>query len=242
MQPGALPGVVMSSLVLLDKSFGGAPTDARVQQQSGDIADPAVLRRALAGGVHFVFHLASVPGGLAERDYALGYRVNLQATHELFVQLREKAVPAVVVFASSIAVYGARLPDPVDEAKPADPQLSHGAHKRVGEVLLREFSRRGWIDGRALRLPGVGARPRGPSGLLSAYMSDIQHALAPGEPYPPGVGAGGVVVDVGGVLCRQPAACCGADHRPAEPATHLGAAGAALHDGRAGGCTRAALR
>ena len=183
LQPGALPGVTVGQLRLLDQSFSHPPADGRVQQLSGDIADPGLLRQALAGGVQLVFHLASVPGGLAERDYALGHRVNLQATHELLWQLRDQAMPAVVVFASSIAVYGAPLPDPVDEDTPADPRLSYGAHKLVGELLLRDLSRRGWVDGRALRLPGVVARPRGPSGLLSAYMSDIQHALAAGEPY-----------------------------------------------------------
>jgi nucleoside-diphosphate-sugar epimerase len=182
LQPGALPGVEVTRLVLLDQAFDHPPTDARVQQLAGDIADPGVLRQALVDGVQFVFHLASVPGGLAERDYELGHRVNLLATHELFLQLREQATPAVVVFASSIAVYGALMPDPVDEDTQANPHLSYGAHKLVGEMLLRDISRRGWIDGRALRLPGVVARPRGPSGLLSAYMSDILHALAAGEP------------------------------------------------------------
>jgi nucleoside-diphosphate-sugar epimerase len=183
LQPGALPGVTVSTLLLLDQSFASAPADARVQQVCGDIADAGLLRQVLADGVQWVFHLASVPGGMAERDYELGHRVNLQATHELFLQLRTQAAPAVVVFASSVAVYGARLPSPVDEMTPADPHLSYGAHKLVGETLLRDFSRRGWIDGRALRLPGVVARPRGPSGLMSAYMSDIQHALAAGERY-----------------------------------------------------------
>jgi D-erythronate 2-dehydrogenase len=218
LQPGALPGVTVTRLVLLDRSFAGAPADARVQQYSGDIADTSLLRRALAGGVDIVFHLASVPGGLAERDYELGHRVNLQATHDLFLQLREQVVPAVVVFASSIAVYGARLPSAVDEATPADPHLSYGAHKLVGEMLLRDFSRRGWIDGRALRLPGVVARPRGPSGLMSAYMSDIQHALAAGEAYTCPVAAQAV-------SWWMSAACCIDNllHAAALPATQVNA-------------------
>ena len=181
LQPGVLPGIHLTELVLLDQSFKHPPTDARVRHHTGDIADPALLRQALEGGVQFVFHLASVPGGLAERDYALGQRVNLGATHELLWQLREQAQPAVVVFASSIAVYGHPMPAAMDESTAPNPQLSYGVHKLMGELMLRDFTRRGWIDGRSLRLPGVVARPREPSGLLSAYMSDIQHALAAGE-------------------------------------------------------------
>jgi len=177
----------LSKLILLDQRFEQRAQDPRVQQLAGDIAGPTLLRRALADGVQFVFHLASVPGGQAERDHALGQRVNLGATLELFSQLREQARPPVVVFASSIAVYGARLPAVMDESTQSAPHLSYGAQKVIGEVLLRDFSRRGWIDGRALRLPGVVARPRAPagqtSGLMSAYMSEVMHALAAGEPF-----------------------------------------------------------
>lgn len=181
----AVLGTALTKLILLDQHFGVAPQDPRVQQHAGDIADPSLLRRALADGVQCVFHLASVPGGQAERDHALGQRVNLSATLELFSQLREQAHPPVAVFASSIAVYGARLPEVVDESTPPAPHLSYGAQKVICEVLLRDFSRRGWIDGRALRLPGVVARPSAPagqtSGLMSAYMSEVLHALAAGE-------------------------------------------------------------
>jgi len=181
LQPGALPGVSVGELVLLDQTFDRPPTDARVRQHAGDIADPAVLRQALDGGVALVFHLASVPGGLAERDHALGQRVNLGATQELLAQLRDQPQPAVLVFASSVAVYGHPLPEAMDESTASNPQLSYGVHKLMSELLLRDATRRGWVDVRALRLPGIVARPRGPSGLLSAYMSDIQHALAAGE-------------------------------------------------------------
>ena len=179
-------GQPLSRLILLDQAAVPMPADPRVQILEGDIADPTLLRRALADGVHCLFHLASVPGGLAERDYALGERVNLGATLELFHQLREQPQAPVLVFASSVAVYGAVLPAQMDEATPAAPSLSYGAHKLIGELLLRDFSRRGWIDGRALRLPGVVARPRAPlgsSGLMSAYMSELLHALAAGETY-----------------------------------------------------------
>lgn len=186
LQTGAVAGVSLKKLILIDQQFEATTASALVRQHAGDMADATLLRRALADGVDCVFHLASVPGGLAERNHPLGQRVNIGATQELLLQLREQAQPAVVVFASSIAVYGNRLPARMDEATPPNPHLSYGTQKVIAELLLRDFTRRGWIDGRALRLPGVVARPRGPagsSGLLSAYMSDIQHALAAGERY-----------------------------------------------------------
>ncbi len=176
-------GRPLSRLSLIDTSFGEKTSDPRVRYVEGDIAEHTLLRRTLVGGVDLVFHLASVPGGLAERDYGLGERVNLCATLELFNQLREQSTAARVVFASSIAVYGSELGEQVDEATRENPNLSYGAQKVIGETLLRDFSRRGWIDGLSLRLPAIVSRPRGPSGLLSAYMSDIQHALAAGEHY-----------------------------------------------------------
>jgi nucleoside-diphosphate-sugar epimerase len=170
-------------LTLIDQGFDGMAPDSRVEQHVGSIADPVLLRRSLAEGVDAVFHLASIPGGRAERDYELGRQVNFDATVALLEQLREQPRPPVVVFASSIAVYGSPLPARVDDATLPRPQLSYGAHKLIGEILLADFSRRGWVDGVAVRLPGIVARPPAPSGLLSAFMSDIFWRLAAGEPF-----------------------------------------------------------
>jgi len=131
--------------------------------------------------VDAVFHLASIPGGLAERNYELGRQVNLDATLQLLEQLREQPRPPRFIFASSVAVYGDPLPARVDDATLPKPALTYGAHKLIGETLVVDFSRRGWIDGIALRLPGIVARPPESSGLLSAFMSDIFWRLAAGE-------------------------------------------------------------
>jgi nucleoside-diphosphate-sugar epimerase len=106
--------------------------------------------------------------------------------------LRMQDKPARFVFSSSIAVYGAPLPALVDDATPMNPTLSYGAHKLVDEILIKDYSRRGWLDGRILRLPGVVARPPAPSGLLSAYMSDIFWRLAEGKQLVCPVSAGAV--------------------------------------------------
>jgi nucleoside-diphosphate-sugar epimerase len=173
----------IARLALLDTRLDEPLAEPRVEAYVGSITDVGLLRQALASGVDVVFHLASVPGGLAERDYELGRQVNLDATLTLLEHLREQPHPPVVVFASSIAVFGNPMPALVDNATLPRPQLSYGAHKLIGEVLVSDFSRRAWIDGVSLRLPGIVARPPEPSGLLSAFMSDIFWRLAAGEPF-----------------------------------------------------------
>ena len=180
---GQLRGQPLEALVLLDRQLEGFPSDPRLRLLAGSIAEPTLLRRALADGVDVVFHLVSVPGGAAEEHYALGRQVNLLATLELLDQLRSAARPPVLVYASSVAVYGAQLPARMDEQWIPRPALSYGAHKVMVETQLNDLARRGEVDGRALRLPGIVARPREPNGLRSAFMSDLMHALAAGENY-----------------------------------------------------------
>lgn len=180
---GQLRGQLLEALVLLDQQLEGFPSDPRLRLLAGSIAEPTLLRRALADGVDVVFHLVSVPGGAAEEHYALGRQVNLLATLELLDQLRNAARSPVLVYASSVAVYGAQLPARMDEQWMPRPALSYGAHKVMVETQLNDLARRGEVDGRALRLPGIVARPREPNGLRSAFMSDLMHALAAGENY-----------------------------------------------------------
>ncbi|MEQ6290597.1 NAD-dependent epimerase/dehydratase family protein [Vogesella sp. GCM10023246] len=178
--PGQPP---LTRLTVLDMSVDGLPDDARLQVVTGSIADPSALEAALRDAPQLVFHLASLPGGAAERNYELGLQVNLQATLALFERLREQGNCPRLVFTSTIAVYGSPLPALVDDASPMRPGLSYGAHKLMGEILLNDYSRRGWLDGCSVRLPGIVARPPAPSGLLSAFMSDVFWKLAAGEPF-----------------------------------------------------------
>lgn len=185
---GRLRGRAVSTLTLIDLGFAApSPAPILVRQLAGDIGDVAWLRAALGTApVDAVFHLASVPGGTAEQQYALARRVNLDATQALLEQGRAQveaggAAP-LWVFASSIAVFG-DMPGPVHDDSPTRPRMSYGAHKLVGEILVEDFSRRGWVDGRALRLPGVLARPPARTGQRSAYLSDIIRELAAGRPF-----------------------------------------------------------
>ncbi|WP_297842619.1 NAD-dependent epimerase/dehydratase family protein [Pseudomonas sp.] len=180
---GVLRGQAISALILLDIELNDLPIDSRVRCHYGSVTDTALLRRVLADGIDVVFHLVSIPGGAAEQSYTLGYEVNLLASLALLDQLRELPGAPVLVYASSVAVYGVGLPARMDEAAVARPELSYGSHKLMVETVLSDLSRRGEVDGRAVRLPGIVARPRQSNGLRSAFMSDLLHAYANDEAY-----------------------------------------------------------
>jgi len=171
------------TLTLIDRSFDDAPASAQVRQITGSFGDAAVLDAALKAPVDIVFHLASMPGALAEREPALGFQVNLQATLTLAHRLAARSHPVRFVFASSVAVYGALGPDHVHESQPPRPALSYGAHKLMAEIELADLSRRGTLDAVSLRLPGIVARPPSESGHGSAFMSLVMHKIAAGQPY-----------------------------------------------------------
>lgn len=175
--------------------IGGRPVDALATVDrdaagpsgplslAGDLADPLIQTRIRAFEPDLVFHLASVPGGAAEADYGAGRHANLVATLALFETLATQRNRPVVVFASSIAVYGTHLPPRVTPDTPLHPPLTYGAHKLACEILLADLSRRGVLDGRSLRLPGIVARPLSREGLASAFMSEVLHALKEDRPY-----------------------------------------------------------
>ena len=150
----------------------------------GDLRDAAVLAQAFAGGVDAVIHLATVPGGAAERDPALAWAVNVDGTRALAdaaMAASSGARPTRFVFASSIAVFGDPLPALIDDATPCSPRLLYGAHKAMMETWLQARTLRGEVAALSLRLPGILARPRGSAALKSAFISDLFHALAAGE-------------------------------------------------------------
>lgn len=184
---GRLDGRSIDRLTLVDLALEGPLEADIVQPKAGDLADAPWLRRVVAERpVDVVYHLASIPGGTAQQQYALARRVNLEATTTLLesgqAQVEAGRCVPVFVFASSIAVFGA-MPARVDDETPPRPVMTYGAQKLIGEVLVADFSRRGWIDGRSLRLPGVLARPPARTGQLSAFMSDIIRELAAGRPF-----------------------------------------------------------
>ncbi|WP_066805349.1 NAD-dependent epimerase/dehydratase family protein [Sphingomonas asaccharolytica] len=149
----------------------------------GDLTDPGIIARALAGGCDAVVHLATMPGGAAEVDPIGARRINIDATIALSEAAAAAGAEPRFVFASSIAVLGSPLPPVVDDDTPLRPQLVYGAHKAMIEQWLATLSRRGAVDAVSIRLPGIVARPPGPSGMKSAFMSEVFHALRAGVPF-----------------------------------------------------------
>lgn len=160
------------------------PDVAGAECIAADLTDRAALP-ALLDGIEAVIHLAAIPGGASEVDPAASRAINLDAALNL---IHAASGRARFVYASSIAVFGAPLPDRVDDATPVGPAMTYGAHKAMVELALADAIRRGDIEGIALRLPGVVARPASQSGLKSAFMSDLFWAIRDGRPYTVPVG------------------------------------------------------
>ncbi len=163
----------ISSITLLDVMPAHLPDDRRVTALTGDLSDAALLERALPPGTDTVFHLAAVVSGQAEAEFDTGMRVNLDGTRAVLERCRKLAAPPKVVFASSLAVFGGPLPDPVPDEAPLNPQASYGVQKAIGEYLVFDMSRKGYIDGRSLRLPTVTVRPGKPNKAASSFASGI---------------------------------------------------------------------
>jgi D-erythronate 2-dehydrogenase len=162
----------ISEIKLFDAAFPPNP-DPRLVCVKGDIADPAAVERALDADTSSVFHLAAVVSGGAEADFDLGYRVNLDGIRLILERCRKLARPPRVVFASSVAAFGGNLPEVLDDSTTPNPQTSYGAQKVIGEYLVTDFTRKGFIDGRSLRLPTIVVRPGKPNLAASSFASSI---------------------------------------------------------------------
>jgi D-erythronate 2-dehydrogenase len=166
----------------------GLAEDARLTSIAGNITDFAEVHRAIRDDVGGVFHLAAIVSANAEEDFDLGVRVNLEGTRNVLEACRALRQPARLVFASSVAVYGGDMPDVLDDGTILTPQTSYGAQKAIGELLLNDYSRKGFVDGRALRLPTIVVRPGRPNRAASTFVSSIireplagQEAICPVE-------------------------------------------------------------
>ena len=162
----------LRELVLLDVATA-AVSDPRVTVVTGDIADPDLVERVVTTDTDSIFHLAAVVSGQAEAEFDIGMRVNLDATRALLERCRKLDRPPKFVFTSSLAVFGGKLPDPVPDDAPVTPQTSYGAQKAIGELLVYDMTRKGFVDGRSLRLPTVTVRPGRPNRAASSFASGI---------------------------------------------------------------------
>ena len=176
----------ISRITLLDVVPAHGFDDPRIESITGDIADSAVIDRVITKETQSIFHLAAIVSGQAEEDFALGMRINFDATRLILERARTLGSKPRVVFTSSVAVYGGDLPAKVPDNIQLMPQGSYGAQKAMGELLINDYSRKGYIDGRALRMPTISVRPGAPNKAASSFASGIireplngQKALCP---------------------------------------------------------------
>ena len=168
-------------LTLLDVVPAPDLHDQRVRVLSGDIAQAGVIESALEGRVDSVFHLAAIVSSQAEADFDLGMRINVDAFRLLLETCRQRGHVPKLVFTSSVAVYGGALPALVLDDTALSPRSSYGVQKAIGELLLADFSRRRFVDGRGLRLPTISVRPGKPNKAASSFASGIIREPLHGE-------------------------------------------------------------
>jgi D-erythronate 2-dehydrogenase len=154
--------------------------DKRLVLRQADLADP-VAAAAAVDGVDAIFHLAAVVSGQAEAEFDVGMKVNLDVTRSLLEAARAGGRCPRFVFTSSLAVFGPPIPAVVTDETAVNPQSSYGTQKAMGELLVSDFSRRGFVDGRVLRLPTVCIRPGKPNAAASSFVSGIIREPLHGE-------------------------------------------------------------
>jgi nucleoside-diphosphate-sugar epimerase len=171
---GKLNGKSITGITLLDGAFpSAAATEPRLKAVTGDVSDEKVIASVCPPDTEAVFHLAAVVSGAAEADFDLGMRVNLRGTEVLLAQMRKCAKPPHLVYTSSVAAFGGALPAVLDDATIANPQTSYGAQKVIGEYLVSDYTRKGFLDGRSLRLPTIVVRAGKPNAAASSFASGI---------------------------------------------------------------------
>lgn len=170
---GQIMGQPIEKLIVFDTSPAQLAADPRVELVQGDITDPQTIRALVTDETGLIFHLAAVVSGEAEQNFELGMQVNLLATLNLLERCRQLGHRPRLVFASSVAVFGGDLPPVIEDGTALNPQSSYGTQKAVGELLVNDYSRRSFVDGRSLRLPTIVVRPGKPNKAASTFASSI---------------------------------------------------------------------
>lgn len=176
-QEGHLGGKNITRLTLHDVVAPRAPANASfaVATTTSDFSAPGEAAKLVEDRPDIVFHLAAIVSGEAEADFEKGYRINLDGTRELFEAIRGVGggYRPRVVFTSSIAVFGAPFPDSIQDEFFLTPLTSYGTQKAIGELLLADYTRRGFFDGVGIRLPTICVRPGKPNKAASGFFSGI---------------------------------------------------------------------
>ena len=175
---GTVGGKPIERLTLADIVAAETPAFAgAVETLAVDVSDAAVAARLVGKRPDLIFHLAAIVSGEAEADFEKGYRINLDGTRYLLEAIRLEGAKAPykprLVFTSSIAVFGAPFPDAIGDEFFSTPLTSYGTQKAIGELLLNDYSRRGFLDGVGIRLPTIVVRPGKPNLAASSFFSNI---------------------------------------------------------------------
>ncbi|MBZ0260851.1 MAG: SDR family oxidoreductase [Hyphomicrobiales bacterium] len=174
---GKLGGKAITRVTRYDAVIPPAPpaSDYPVETFVGDLSAAGEPEKLIAGKPDVIFHLAAIVSGEAEKDFEKGYRINLDATRILFEVIRKAGggYKPKVIFTSSIAVFGAPFPEAIGDEFFTTPLTSYGTQKAIDELLLNDYSRRGFFDGVALRMPTVCIRPGKPNLAASGFFSNI---------------------------------------------------------------------
>lgn len=184
---GSLGGAEIKRMTLADVTPPPVPAGEveAIDALAVDISAPGAAERLASLRADVIFHLAAIVSGEAERDFEKGYRINLDGTRLLFEAIRlegeRQAYLPRLVFTSSVAVYGAPLPDPITDDYILAPLTSYGTQKAISELLLADYSRRGFFDGVGIRLPTVVIRPGAPNAAASGFFSGILREPLAGE-------------------------------------------------------------
>ncbi|WP_137176535.1 D-erythronate dehydrogenase [Roseomonas sp. AR75] len=175
---GMVAGHGIQRLSLVDVVQPDLPDGFAGEAWAADISAFGAADRMVAGRPDLIFHLAAIVSGEAEADFEKGYRINLDGTRLLFEAIRQQGLHGAryvprVVFTSSIAVFGAPFPDAIGDEFFTTPLTSYGTQKAIGELLLADYSRRGFMDGIGIRLPTICIRPGLPNKAASGFFSGI---------------------------------------------------------------------
>jgi D-erythronate 2-dehydrogenase len=174
-ETGIIAGEHVESLTMADVIESPLIADApfKIRSVVSDLSQPSAAEQLIAGRPDVILHSAAVVSGEAETDFDKGYRINLSGTKYLFDAVRKAAYMPRLLFTSSIAVFGAPFPEVIDEEFFATPLTSYGVQKAIGELLLADYTRRGFFDGIGLRLPTICIRPGKPNKAASSFFSNI---------------------------------------------------------------------
>ncbi|MFB2925051.1 D-erythronate dehydrogenase [Aeromonas hydrophila] len=170
-----------SELLLVDIQAPPALADSRVRCLQADLTAPGVADSLISERTTVVYHLAAIVSSHAEQDFDLGWQVNLDTTRSLLEACRHARPGIRFVFTSSLAVYGGPLPELVNDGTALTPTSSYGTQKAMGELLVNDYSRKGYVDGLALRLPTICVRPGKPNRAASSFVSSIIREPLQGE-------------------------------------------------------------